>query len=157
MRHCRAFTLIEIAIAVFISILLLLIAIPSLNGVLADRRLRRSLDGLNGLVREAQERSVQERKPYLLVWEEKEIALRPAEQSDGNGATPVATLARDKTHEFAINLPMALAKDPPAEWIFWPSGNCEPATISFRGSDGDWTANYSALTARPEVVSYVAR
>src|SRR6266699_1370233 len=61
MRPRRAFTLIEIVITVFILMLVLLLAVPSLNGVLADKRLRRSLDGFNNLVRQAQERSVAER------------------------------------------------------------------------------------------------
>nr|MBA3650306.1 prepilin-type N-terminal cleavage/methylation domain-containing protein [Chthoniobacterales bacterium] len=61
MQRRAGFTLIEIAIAVFILMLLLLLAIPSVTGVLANRRLQRSLDAINQLVRMAQERSVQER------------------------------------------------------------------------------------------------
>ena len=67
MPHWRAFTLVEIVLAVFILMLLLLLAVPSLNGVLADRRLRHSLDSFNNLVRQAQERSVAERRPYLIA------------------------------------------------------------------------------------------
>jgi Tfp pilus assembly protein FimT len=40
MQRRAGFTLIEIAIAVFILMLLLLLAIPSVTGVLANRRLR---------------------------------------------------------------------------------------------------------------------
>jgi hypothetical protein len=61
-----------------------------------------------------------------------------------------------KNESFRISFPAALI-DAPAEWIFWPSGNCEPATVSYQGRDGKWTANYSALTARAETVSYVAK
>src|ERR1043166_2727070 len=76
--RCRgAFTLIEMVIAVFILMLVLLLAVPSLNGGLADRRLRRSLNSFNDLVRQAQERSVAEHRAYLIVWREKEIVLRP--------------------------------------------------------------------------------
>ena len=48
-----AFTLLEIVIAISIMMVVLLLAVPSLNGVLADKRLRRSFDGFNGLVRQA--------------------------------------------------------------------------------------------------------
>src|SRR5438034_11706350 len=70
MRHCRAFTLVEIVLAVFILMLLVLLAVPSLNGVLADRRLRRSLDSFNNLVRQAQERSEERRvgKEWRCRW-----------------------------------------------------------------------------------------
>jgi hypothetical protein len=54
-------------------------------------------------------------------------------------------------------LPSALRKDPPGEWIFWPSGNCEPAIVNFKSANGSWAANYSPLTARGELISYAAR
>ena len=53
--------------------LLVLLAVPSLNGVLADRRLRRSLDSFNNLVRQAQERSVAERRSYLIAWDKDHV------------------------------------------------------------------------------------
>ena len=48
--------------------LLLMLAVPSLSGVIANRRLKQSLDSFNQLVRQAQERSVTERRAYLIVW-----------------------------------------------------------------------------------------
>ena len=63
MQRLRAFTLIEIALSIFILLLLLLLAVPSLSGVVADRRLKQSLNGFNQLVHQAQERSVTERGP----------------------------------------------------------------------------------------------
>src|SRR5437588_289644 len=50
-----------------------------------------------------------------------------------------------------------LAEKYPAEWIFWPSGTCEPAIVRFQGPAGSWTANYSPLTARPEITNYAVR
>lgn len=151
------FTLIEIVIAVSIMMLILLLAVPSLNGVLADRRLRRSLDGFNDLVREAQERSVSEHRAYLIVWQEKAIVLRP--EVFGKDERPKATaafrLARGEMVK--LTLPAALSKKPPAEWIFWPSGICEPALVEFTGPDGNWAANYSPLTGRADLVNYAAR
>jgi type II secretory pathway pseudopilin PulG len=156
-RGFRAFTLIEIVLAVFILMLLLLLAVPSLSGVLANKRLRRSLDGFNNLVHQAQERSVTERRPYLIVWKKKDVSLRPEVFATGEEMKPTAefTLGRDDT--LKITLPAALMKNPAAEWIFWPSGACEPATVQFKGAAGSWTANYAALTARPELVNYAAR
>ncbi len=68
MQRFRGFTLIEIALSIFILMLLLMLAVPSLTGVSASRRLKQSLDGFNNLVRLAQQRSVTERRPYLIVW-----------------------------------------------------------------------------------------
>ena len=77
MQRRAGFTLIEIAIAVFILMLLLLLAIPSVSGVLANRRLQRSLDAMNQIVRLAQEHSMKERRPYLIEWQRESVILRP--------------------------------------------------------------------------------
>src|SRR5205823_14678205 len=87
MRDWRAFTLVEIVLAVFIMMLLLMLAVPSLNGVLADRRLRRSLDRFNDLVRQAQERSVADHRAYLIVWRDKRVSLRPETFDKGEEET----------------------------------------------------------------------
>ena len=157
MHRRDGFTLVELAIAVVILLVVLLLAVPSLTGVLADKRLRRSLDGVNKLVLQAQERSISERRSYLIVWRDKEFALRPEGFLQGEERKPVATLAFQKGDAFTLTFPAALEEDPPSEWIFWPSGNCEPAIVTYRGANGSWKAKYSALTARPELISYVVR
>lgn len=157
MQRRTGFTLLEVAISVSILIIITLIAVPSVRGVLADRRLQRSLDAMNQMVREAQERSVQEHRPYLVEWKKNAVVLRPESLAEGDPAGPVATLALDKGHVLLLKLPAALEKDPLAQWIFWPSGTCEPANVSFKSSDGLWEVNYSPLTARPQIVRYAPR
>jgi type II secretory pathway pseudopilin PulG len=156
MRACRAFTLIEIAISVFILLLLMTLAVPSLNGVLADRRLRRSYDEFNKLVQQAQQFSVEERRPYLIVWHRGKITLQPESFGKDEEKKPTAIMEA-AGNIFTLTLPAALAKKPPPEWIFWPSGNCEPAIVGFKGRDGTWTADYSALTGRGYLTQYAAK
>jgi hypothetical protein len=138
-------------------VIVLMLAVPSLNGVLADRRLRRSLDAFNGIVRQAQERSVTERRAYLIIFSEGKVGLRPEGVMKDEDPEPVTMLALNRGESLKFAFPAAMMEDPPQEWIFWPSGNCEPAVVSYRGKDGGWTANYSPLTARAEIVKYVAR
>ncbi len=157
MQRTRGFTLIEVAISVFILMIIMLLAIPSVSGVLADRRLQRSLNAMNEIVRQAQDHAVRERRPYLVVWQKDNIILRPEAVDKSDPSAPVASLALDKGHAFLLRLPAALEKNPLAQWIFWPSGTCEPANVSFKGPDGSWEVNYSPLTARPEIVRYAAK
>ena len=157
MQRIRAFTLIEIALSIFILLLILVLAVPSLSGVIANRRLKQSLDSFNQLVRQAQERSVTERRAYLIVWGKNSVLLRPEVFTEGEEEKPTAALGLSKGSWLRISLPAALLGKPPAEWIFWPSGACEPATVQFRGPAGTWTANYSPLTAQPELTQYAAR
>jgi type II secretory pathway pseudopilin PulG len=156
-QRFRAFTLIEIALSIFILLLLLLLAVPSLSGVIANRRLKQSLDSFNQLVRQAQERSVTERRAYLIVLGKNSVLLRPEAFGEGEEEKPTAALGLSKGSWIKVSLPAALMSKPPAEWIFWPSGTCEPATVQFRGPAGTWTANYSPLTAQPELTQYAAR
>ena len=153
----RGFTLLELAIAVVLLVLLMMLAVPSMSGVLADKRLRKSLDSFNAIVREAQERSMIERRAYLIVWQDGKIGLRPEGLLRGESPEPEMKIKIAKNESFRVSFPAALIDDAPAQWIFWPSGNCEPAMVSYQGRDGKWTANYSALTARSETISYVAK
>lgn len=156
-RRDEAFTLVELSISVFVMVLMLAMAIPSLSGVLRDRRLRRSLNDMNKLVQTAQERSVAERRPYLITWGKDRVDVQAEAFSGDEDRAPISTLRVRKGDAFSLNLPAALAENPPAEWIFWPSGTCEPAIVSFKGADGSWTARYSPLTARAEIASYASK
>ena len=157
MQRLRAFTLIEIALSIFILMLLLMLAVPSLSGVIANRRLKQSLDSFNQLVRQAQERSVTERRAYLIVWGKSSVVLKPEIFTKDEEEKATAVLRLPKGSWIKISLPAALIGKPPAEWIFWPSGTCEPARVQFRGPAGTWTADYSPLTAQPELTQYAAR
>ena len=156
-RKAQAFTLIEIVISVFILMLLIMLAVPSVTGVVADRRLRHSLDSFHGLVYQAQERSIAEHRPYLLVWTKDSVELRPENSLKGDDPKPAGTLPLARGESLQLTLPFALMKDPPAQWIFWPSGICEPANVKYTGRDGTWTASYSPLSARSQLSAYVPR
>jgi len=156
-QRARGFTLIEMALAIFILLLLLVLAVPSFTGVIANRRLKQSLDEFNNLVRQAQTLSVTERRPYLIVWAKSNVMVRPEAFAEDEEARAKAEFRPIRGSTLRLSLPSALAEKYPAEWIFWPSGTCEPATVSFQGPAGSWTANYSPLTARPEITSYAVR
>jgi hypothetical protein len=108
-------------------------------------------------VRQAQERSVTERRPYLIVWGKNIVLLRPETFAEGEEEKPMAVFRLTKGSWLKLSLPAALTGKHPAEWIFWPSGNCEPAVVQFRGPAGTWTANYSPLTAQAELTQYATR
>ena len=157
MQRARGFTLIEIALAIFILLLILVLAVPSFSGVIANRRLKQSLDQFNNLVRQAQLLSVTERRPYLIVWGKNNVMVRPEAFAQDEEAKAKAEFRLSRGGTLKLSLPVALAQKYPAEWIFWPSGTCEPAIVRFQGPAGSWTANYSPLTGRPEIKSYAVR
>ena len=157
MQRCRGFTLIEIIIAVAIAVTILMLAVPSLTGVLADRQLRKSLNGFNNLVREAQERSVTEHRAFLIVWGDNTVFVQPEVFAKDEDKNAVATFELEKGTALTLTLPAAMSSKPPGQWIFWPTGTCEPAVVEFTGGAGTWIENYSPLTGRGELAKYVAR
>jgi prepilin-type N-terminal cleavage/methylation domain-containing protein len=157
MRRQHGFTLVETIIAIFILLLLLSLAVPSLNGVLADKRLHRSLDRFNELVRQAHERSLAEHRAYLIVWNDAQISLQPAAFLKTEERQPIDTMPITRHEKWRLELPAALSKKAPAEWIFWESGVCEPARIRFASDDGSWTTEYSPLSGLGEIITYAPR
>ena len=157
MRRQDGFTLIEMAIAIVILLMVFTLAVPSLQGVLADKRLRRSLDNVNSLVRLAQQKSISEHRSYLIIMRDKQFAVRAEGLMRGEGRGPIATLPWKKGESYSLDLPAAIEENPPAAWVFWSTGTCEPAVVSYQSNDGAWVAKFSALTARPEILKYAVR
>ncbi len=157
MQRHRAFTLVEIIIAVAIMATLVLMAVPSLQGVLADGRLRASLDDFNKLVREAQERSVSEHRAYLIVWTDENVFVQPEAFAKDEERKAVASFELERGTVLTLSLPAAISSKPAGEWIFWPTGTCEPAIVRFEGRAGTWTASYSPLTAHGELTKYATK
>jgi type II secretory pathway pseudopilin PulG len=145
------------ALAIFILLLILMLAVPSFSGVIANRRLKQSLDEFNNLVRQAQTRSVTERRSYLIVWGKNNVVVRPEAFAEDEEVKAKAEFRLSRGSTLKLSLPVALSEKYPAEWVFWSSGACEPATVRFQGPAGSWTANYSPLTGRPEITSYAVR
>ena len=157
MSRRSGFTLIEIVIAIFILLLILGLAVPSLTGVLADKRLHGSLDRFNTLVRTAHERSLAERRPYLIVWTDRDVRLQPALPLKNEPAQPIDTIPFDNGEHWRLDFPAALTSKTPAEWMFWESGVCEPVRVHFNGPEGTWTAQYAPLSGLADIIAYAPR
>jgi prepilin-type N-terminal cleavage/methylation domain-containing protein len=147
MKRRDGFTLLEICMVVAIIVMVMLIAVPSVSGLFAEQRLRRTFESFNTLVRKAQARSVDERRTYMLAWRKEGIELVPMDLREGEDAPQPEHLALAKDEAYAIERPAAMVKDPPPTWTFWRSGVCEPAIISYKGPHGTWKVKYDALTA----------
>ena len=149
MSRRAGFTLLEICIALFIAMLVITMAVPSVLAMLAEDRLKASFDAFDGWVRKAREKSLTERRDCVLVWAEDGIALVPAEARDTDAPdTEPERFVFAKGEKITIERPSALMKEPPGEWIFWRSGLCEEAVVSFKGEAGSWRVHYDPLTVR---------
>ena len=156
----RGFTLIEMCVAIFIALLLMAVALPSLTGQMGRQRLQQAFDRFDALVTEAQKRSVGEGKPYVLVWtDEGAMQLYPAQWTvKERKAGPLAALIPTAGSEhYTLDRDASLTRAPAPYWMFWPSGNCEPVTVRYESSVGTWTAEYNPLSARGTLTRFIAR
>ncbi len=153
----RAFTLLELAVVIALALLILAIALPSLDGMFAAGRLQRTMDTFENFAATARDRSVAEGRVYVMVWSKKKIRLVP----DGpprEGLDEIEQVFTPGDGElYSLILPSAIDPDPAPEWTFWPTGSCEPANIFYKGPVGSWEMNYAPLSARPSVHSFVAK
>ena len=136
------------------------VALPSLTGQLGHQRLEQAFDRFDALVTQAQQRSVAEGKPYVIVWtKDGAILLYPAELGEKERrAGPVAALIPAKdTEEYSLFRNASLSHNPGPNWIFWPSGNCEPVSVLFKGAVGEWTADYNPVSARGSLTRFIVR
>jgi hypothetical protein len=148
-----AFTLFEICIAIFIGVMIVLAAIPSLSGVIAEQRAKKLFTQFDDLARTASTRAVTERRPYVLDWDDSGVSIRPLDPENGDEAQGAQRVDFGDKLAPDLRLPAALEKDPPRQWTFWPTGTCEPAIVICHIADAPWTATYDPLTEQPVFTS----
>ena len=159
MRHPvsqRAFTLIELMLAISIALVIFGLAIPSMRGMSAQRRLQETFEKFDELTRKAQLKAVRTQQTSTLVWQAGMISLKSSDTASGDRqGAPVQQedFTYDENESYALQRPASLlpVKDTPPVWTFWHSGTCEPVIVSYSGPSGTWTAQYNPLTGRGEV------
>ena len=153
----RAFTLLELGIAIALALLILAIALPALDGMFAAARLQKTMDLFDAFVATARNKSVQEGRVYIMVWTKKKIHL-VADGPQREGMDEIEQVFTPGDGElYSLFLPAAIDEDPAPEWTFWPTGTCEPATVSFKGPAGTWELKFAPLSARPTIRSFIAK
>jgi len=100
---------------------------------------------------------VAEHRAYLIVWGDKDVVVQPETFAKDEEKKVVATFSLERGTVLTLTLPAALTSKPAGQWIFWPTGTCEPASVRFAGRAGTWTANYSPLTGHAELANYAAK
>ncbi len=150
------FTLLEISISIALMLLLIGLAIPAVDGVMAAGRLRESMERVIGLASRARDHAMKEGRATVLAWERKRIVL-VSDALGGQEPEVIAEFAPKEGEEFKLYLTGAMEKDPAPEWTFWPTGNCEPATVRYAGPAGNWELEFSPLSGRAEIKVFQAR
>ncbi len=157
-RNRAAFTLLELMLAVSIILVVMLVAVPSVRGMMAERRLHDTFDKFDSLARKAQLYAVKEQRTWALRIDESGVAISPDEPMHEEHADNEENAAPDqiscgKEEGYTLLRPASLLppKNTPSKWTFWRSGTCEPVVVNYSGPDGTWAAQYNPLTGHGEI------
>lgn len=145
-----AFTLLEVCIAVFIGVMLVMMALPTLSGIVKDRKAEASFDQFDDLVKEVRRRSIAERQPYVMIWAPEGVVGK-RDGADDAEEDEVGRFALGKEETLVLELPAAMKKNPEWIWTFWPNGACEPAVVRYGKAGVAWSAVYDPFTANATV------
>jgi prepilin-type N-terminal cleavage/methylation domain-containing protein len=152
MKSRAGFSLFEIMIAVAILAMVMTLAVPSVTSLLREQKLKETFEGFDGFVQQVRTQGATTRKDLLIVWDKDGLSVLPQTDADGEPlhfTPPEGSLTIERT--------AALGKDPAPEWIFWQSGICEPAIISYSGPAGSWKVQYDPLTGHGTFLSEEVR
>jgi hypothetical protein len=152
----------EVCLALAIGMMLVLLAVPSVSGLLAEQRLKHTYERFDRLVAAATTRSVAEQRAHALVWEKHGVRLVPLESADPSPADHDIDSSSDfvgmrKPDELELQLPATLSRRALGQWVFWSNGTCEPATVAFHGDEGSWLVRYDPLTTHGTFVQSSTR
>ncbi|MEO6786059.1 MAG: prepilin-type N-terminal cleavage/methylation domain-containing protein [Chthoniobacteraceae bacterium] len=159
----RAFTLIEMMLALAIAITVTVLAIPNMRGFAAEKRLHETFEKFDTLARKAQLNAVSGQRSWSLSWQPDRILLQPdeptPEERENGGASLQEELPILNGESYTLDRHASLLapKDTPPVWTFWRSGTCEPVIVGYSGPDGTWSAQYNPLTGHGEIVDQVTR
>ena len=154
----RAFTLIELMLAIFIAVMIIATVIPNMRGMSGERRLQETFEKFDELTRKAQLKAVSQQRSWSLAWGTRMISLRSneatPEEIQAGGAAVQEDFIYDESESYVLQRPASLLplKDTRAEWTFWRSGTCEPVIVSYSGPAGTWSAQYNPLTGHGEMI-----
>ncbi len=150
-RH-TAFTLLEVVISISICVIVLAMAVPSVSGMLREQKLRKTFDTFNDFIQGVREKAVTGRQDILTVWSDDGINVI----TENTGDTQTGSESQHYSPTggaLTLERPAALIKNPPAEWMFWRSGVCEPVIVNYKGGEGTWRAEFNPLTGQGKLLS----
>jgi prepilin-type N-terminal cleavage/methylation domain-containing protein len=157
-RPRAGFTLLELMIAISIAALIIMVAVPSVEGIVAERKLTESFEKFDALTRKAMLNSVQQQRTWVIVWGKNSVSVQPdaplpeERANDGEGVREDLVFGEDEHYKLEKPASLLSAKETPAEWTFWRSGTCEPVFVVYEGPAGKWRAQYSPLTGYGEII-----
>jgi type II secretory pathway pseudopilin PulG len=145
----RAFTLLELIIAMFIVMLLLGLALAATREIFSHEELRQTERQIALFAKTARRYALRENRSYELVLDERWLELRPAEKIvDADDGEPLR-FEIPQSVKLWVQRWGADGWESPRElaWMFMPDGLCAPNWIRLRQGEAWMEERFNPLTA----------
>ncbi len=178
-----AFTLIEVALAMFIVVLVIGIGLPFATGMGRESQLREPASELKRMALTARRRAVTQQKTVEILLENDRYVLRDAVLKDPSDrlhiapepsrtrqprtlslqgqsdATPISSYSLPKNVTYVVKRwdETKFGTKTDANWRFLPTGLCEPITVHFNRDEDFIEFSFNPLTAQTEDESFAFR
>lgn len=157
LKKTWGFTLIEILVALFIVSLILAFVIPKAGNLLLQQQIRGTARKLELFAKTARTSALSEQQPYRLFFEKNSFVVEPLakdqkENKDSFRATyrlPGEVFAQTRSWEEE-----SWEKIDQLNWIFQPTGICEPLHFRFSKKDAWLEMEFNPLTASSQNEAY---
>ena len=167
-KQAGAFTLIEIALAMFIVVLVIGIGLPFAMGIGHEGLLRDPARELRQMALTARRRAVTQQRTVEILLENDRYVLRDAILADSTSKAQIEpetkaedvaeyTLPRDVSYTIKRWDETKFARKADASWRFLPTGLCEPITVHFTRDQDFLEFSFNPLTAQTEDESFAFR
>lgn len=152
-----AFTILEIVMVLAITILMLGMSIPAMDGMLRGEELRAPARELESMAITARCNSLAEQQPYQIIIRHNGFHLEGPPDAKGERILADYQLPPGVTFEMAFWPEEKWKKAATHIWYFSPTGLCEPIRVMFRKGDSYFSQKYSAITGWDQEESFFIR
>ena len=154
-RSVGGFTLLEMLAAVTIALMMIGLALPSMRGLLAEKRLRERMAEFEEVVRQAASLAKSSRQEVRIRWFKEGLGV----VTENTRADEVPSIAFEFQKDEVLELRRVAARqgNPPPEWSFWPNGIREPVEVACSSPQGVWGLRFGPFVPDPDVIVMQAR
>jgi type II secretion system protein H len=150
-RASHGFTLLEMALVLFILAVIAALAIPAASGLVARERLKSEAKALQDYAVSARRLAVTEGRPYEIILDARGFWLGPfvedgVKKQDAMGSVQLPANVAYTVQRWDAD---GFGKPREESWVFQPDGICEPIRVHFQSGDGWIEYSFNPLTAGP--------
>ena len=141
----RGFTLIEVAVVLFLITIVVAAAIPVVLDLSKHESLRETSRTLRAMAKTAQSQAVRDGKPYAIEFDRRAFVIRAADPD----AAPLHTYPVGEGIGYEIRTHLSDRWQPPdgQRWFFLPSGVTAPMEVTMRSNRAWILLRFDPLTA----------